>query len=397
MNILTIPLLAGGNSHLIPAFVIHRRYIKNYKKINNYFLIPKSKHNVFNDQHIKYLNIDYKILNEDLKGKGNLKAAEKILHMESEAFSIIKPKVIIEDCTLSSIFIAEKNNVPRISIYRTGFFRSIPNDLRNKNHMHSLEKGFSKIKKADFSTFFTKEFPDLSIQENINHINLQKNYLNPKTKLIPGIPSIEVLPDDIQNRGSYFYTGPLLVQDNPSDKLKQELSNFLGSVSKEKKVFITTGTVDSTDISPLIDILLKKGYIVISTQKHKALDELSSRFYYNPFLPLNYLCSQVDLVIHQCGSGMYHYPILNEKPTITIGTQCYDREDIAQRLQLLGVSKHTPHKNDDKNYLDVFKSHLLDFENASLCDFDKLKELKSETYETMLSFDMAKVIEFTLS
>jgi hypothetical protein len=103
------------------------------------------------------------------------------------------------------------------------------------------------------------------------------------------------------------------------------------------------------------------------------------------------------LIIHQCGSGIYHYPILHQKPTITIGTQCYDREAVALRLQQLQLSAHVPSSRDNIAYMDIFKSHIEAFEKNILCDNSKLSEIQGEIYNTMLDFDMENVIEFTLS
>jgi hypothetical protein len=94
---------------------------------------------------------------------------------------------------------------------------------------------------------------------------------------------------------------------------------------------------------------------------------------------------------------MYHYPLLNEKPTITLGTRSYDREDIALRLEELGVSKHVPSSFDNSDYLSIFKSYLEDFENSTLCDFKMLKEIKQQIENTMKNFNPKEVIEYTLN
>jgi len=305
------------------------------------------------------------------------------------------PDIIIEDNSFSTPLIAEKNNIPRISIHRTGFFRSISSIHKNDNHKHSIEDKLGS-NDTDVISFIKSNKLDLSIPENRIDINFLKNYVNSKAKLIPGIPSIEVLPKSIKNRDSYFYTGPLTVEDNPSQELIKKLSSFFEINNQRKVVFITTGLIDQSEIKPLIDILFTNGYAVISTSNIFVEDKYSRMYYQNSILPLNYICSKVDLVIHQCGSGMYHYPILNEKPTITIGTQCYDREDVAIRLEQLKVSKHTPHPNDNNDYLNIFTQHLENFKNSTLCDFTKLKELKEEIYSTMLNFDMEEVIKYTL-
>lgn len=109
-------------------------------------------------------------------------------------------------------------------------------------------------------------------------------------------------------------------------------------------------------------------------------------------MPVDYICSQSDLIIHHCGSGMYHIPILNEKPSITIGTQCFDREIIASRLAELGISKHTPSRIDNINYLKIFNSNLDLFESESLTNMKRIKELKNEIIKVKSNFNLSAVL-----
>jgi hypothetical protein len=394
MNILTIPVLSGGASHIIPLYVLHQRYFKKDPDISNYFLLGNGYHSNFINQDINVVGIDYSMYKTDSSiEKGKL--ANKIQKMEEEAFMLVNPNIIIEDCSFMAPLISEKNNIPRISIHRTGFFRSLPNFLRIKGHIHSMEKGEDGNKVVSIMPFIKER--KINLNKNKTDINFLKNYLNAKTKLIPGIPSIEILPKDIQNKESYFYTGPLLIEDNPTIKLQEELNEFNKINEYRKKVFITTGLIDNTSIQRFIEYLLENEYAIITTSKVKINNSHKSKLFYNSFLPLNYICSKVDLIIHQCGSGIYHYPILNEKPAITIGTQCFDREDIAIRLEQLKISKHVPHLKDNENNFEIFKNCIKDYERGDLCDFEILKKLKAEVYETMLNFDMEKVIEYTLS
>lgn len=410
MNILTVPLITGGASHLIPLFVLQQRYIRRRADIKNHFLVSASHHQLFEQFQIPTVPLDYvipnaydeqiRLMKENPKEKEKVRQIlteyqKKVYAIEAEAFDYAQPDVVLEDNCINAPQFAEKNDVPRISIQRTGMFRSLPEELRNPNHTHSWEKGTAKKRTFDFSEIMISDFPDISDPKNRTPLNLSKNYLNPKAKIIPGIPSIEVLPDDIKNRDSYFYCGPLTVEDNPTEGLIKEMEAYFALHKEKKKIFITMGLVDQSELEAYISLLLRKGYAVISSKPVTNIQ--SSALYTNKFLPLNYICSHVDLVVHHCGSGMYHYPIFNEKPTITLGTQCFDREDVAVRLELLGVSKHTPHPNDDPNHLSIFESNLECFENQSLCDFEQLKALKQEVYDTMLSFDFNKVIEYTLS
>jgi len=393
MNTLTIPALSGGASHLIPLYVLHQRYFRKLN-VNNHFLVLEGKHETLKKSGIPVVPIDY---NLQIQSKDEDLSIHKdvLFKKQRDAYKHVQPTVIIEDNSFSTPLIAEKNNIPRISIHRTGFFRSLPKEYRNPNHMHSLEKGYKNEKSFDASFIFNSDFP--SLKTNRSEVNLLRNYLNAKTKLIPGIPSIEVLPENIKNRDSYFYTGPLTVEDNPSEALKNELDTFMNANADKKKVFITTGLIDRGNISEYVAHLLNQNYAVIATAPIEVNETYQNQFFYNRFLPLNFICTKVDLVIHQCGSGMYHYPILNEKPSITIGTQCYDREDVAIRLQQLGVNKHVPHPDDNAKYLAIFKEAVQQFQNNTLCDFDQLKKLKEEIYNTMLSFDIEEVIRYTLN
>lgn len=396
ISILSIPALAGGASHLIPLFVLEKRYFNKMSDINNAFLVAEEKHNTLKELNVNVAPIDYKLEIKSVNDDFSIHK-ENLSKMESQAYNLVQPNIILEDNSFNTPLIAEKNNIPRISIHRTGFFRSLPLEQRNSNHVHSLEKGMGDSKMSDASVFLDSTIGNPLSEEHKNDTILLKNYLSSKTKLIPGIPSLEVLPENIEDRESYFYTGPLIMEDNPSDTLLDELKVFIQMNKNSKTVFITTGLIDTTSIDVYVNHLLNMGYAIISTINIIIDQNYQHQFFYNRFLPLNYVCSIVDLVIHQCGSGMYHYPILNEKPTLTIGTQCYDREDVAIRLEQLGVSKHIPHPNDDPNYLEIFKTHLRSFENNQLCDFKKLGELKDEIYETMLNFDMQEVINYTLN
>jgi hypothetical protein len=395
MNALSIAALGGGASHLIPLYVLHRRYFSRMKGWQNFFLLPKDRHENFLREGIDVLPIDYSF--SVAKEEKDFSRYAPLLQLkENLALSAARPDIILEDNSFSAPLIAEKNNIPRISIHRTGFFRSLPEGLKNPSHMHSLEKGFEKEKWFDASIFL-QAVPGKIPKNQRTDTDLLRHYLFPRTKLIPGIPSIEVLPEDMPDRSSFFYTGPLTVEDRPSPKLQQELSDFFMQNRGRRKVFFTLGLIERSDVQVYLDHLLAKGYAVVSTIKSALPASTTSRYFYNPFLPLHFVCSQVDLIIHQCGSGMYHYPILNEKPAITLGTRCYDREDVALRLQQLGVSRHVPHRQDNADHLTVFQQQLESFEKGMLNNDQQLRSLKEEVYQTMLNFDMEAVLVYTLT
>lgn len=394
MNILNIPYFAGGLSHLIPLYVLHHKYIRNNVKINNQFMVNNHLQVFLKMQGVDSVAMNY-FSDDDLKPitDDNLKTIEYVMEKEKEAFKKSKPNIIIEDNSFTTPLIAEKNKIPRISIQRTGNFRSIDKSLRNSNHVHSMEKG-SHIERSKFfsnpDNFDVPNFDDFDT-------NLLQHYSKPKAKIIPGIPSIEQLPNDIEDRKSYFYSGPLIVTDKPSKNLSNRLEKFLSANKQKPLVFITTGTIDKTPIERFIKYFIEKNYAVITTCNCEINETNKESIFYNKLLPLHYICSIANLIFHQCGSGMYHYPIMNKKPSLTIGTQCYDREDVAQRLQQLGVSGHIPHPDDSSDYWEIFIEKMNQFENDTLVDYKMMDQLKTEIDETMSNFDIEKVIEYALT
>lgn len=379
--------------------------------VKSFFLLPEKLHQQYELAGISVLPIDFTVFDgRDIeKAMNNVDPTairvdyQMYVQKINSAFEMSKADIVIDDNELFSTLIAEKNGVPRISIYRTGFFRNIEQKLRTPAHMHSMEKT-SMGRGFDASMILKPKRRLSQLQRRVlmnSHLGSDAdyfmNYLNPTTKLIPGIPSIENLPDGIENKDSFFYTGPLLVEDNPSEKLGIELNEFFTRNYYRKTVFITTGLVDQDDIQEMVLYLLKNGYAVISTRKVKDSGHYDGQLFTNAFLSLNYICSKVDLVIHQCGSGMYHYPLLHQKPAITIGTQCYDREDVALRLQQLKLSRHVPSERDDEHYMEIFIDHVKAFERGALADTSALQKIKEEIYRTMMDFDMAEVMDYTLN
>lgn len=387
---LTIPYITGGISHFLPLYVLHHKYLKdlsNYQ-IDNNFLVNKKLQYFLSSKKTNSLSIDYSISKDLIYSNNPTIIYNLIKKKEQQAVNIVKPSLIVEDTSIFSPLIAEKNNIPRISIQRTGIFRTIDKSKRNLSHHHSLENGSLNIDLKNTPEFTNPNEADLTF--------LHK-YLTPKVKLIPGIPSIERLPDNTKEKESYFYCGPLLIKDKVSEDLSLELTEFERLNNGKKIVFITTGTIDQTPIGRFIEFFVLNNYAVITTNDTKINNNYRESVFYKNLLPLNHICELVDLVVHQCGSGMYHYPILNKVSAMTIGTQCYDREDVALRLQELGVSGHIPHPNDDEHYWEVFLELFNKFENNTLTDFEILDKLKIEIEERMHNFNMEDVINYALS
>ncbi len=393
MNILTVPYIAGGISHLIPLYVLQQKYLRSNFTIKNHFLVNSSSQRFLTLKGVSCVPIDY-VFGEDLiKSKDLSKINECVIEMEKKAYEIVKPSLIIEDTACFTPLISEKNNIPRISIQRTGIFRSIDKRYRNDNHLHSFQKGRNFDKTVGFSNLYNSEVSMF----NESDLNFLERYIKPKAKIIPGIPSIECLPEDIENKDSYFYSGPLLIKDKPSKELSKRLDEFLSFNKQKPIVFITTGTIDGTSIEDFIEFFVKRNYAVITTSNSEINEKYKQKVFYNKLLPLHFICGISNLVIHQCSAGIYHYPIMNRVPFLTIGTKCYDREDIALRLQELGVSGHIPHPDDNANYWDIFIEMVEKFKKNTLTDFYTMDKLRTEIDETMANFQMEKVIQYALS
>ena len=393
MNILTIPYIAGGISHLIPLYVLQQKFLRNNTSIKNQFLVNSNSQKFLMMQGVDCAPVDYGFEESLIMSKNLLEINEHVVEMEKNAYDIIKPSLIIEDTSCFTPLIAEKNHIPRISIQRTGIFRSIDKRLRNDKHVHSFQKGSNFGKSVGFSNLYNSEVSMFSNSD----LHFLEQYIKPKTKIIPGIATIECLPENIENRESYFYSGPLLVMDKPSKDLSSRLDEFLSFNKQKPIVFITTGTIDRTPIENFIEFFVKRGYAVITTCNCDINEAYKKMIFYNKLLPLNYICGISNLVIHQCSSGIYHYPLMNRVPSLTIGTQCYDREDIALRLQELGVSGHIPHPDDDQNYWNIFLEWVDKFEKNTLTNFYAMDKLRLEINETMSNFDMEKVIQHALT
>jgi len=390
MNILTIPYIAGGLSHLIPLYVLQQKYIRSNYGVKNHFLVNHNVQKFLINQGVQCVPINYIFEEKSLTYDIALKIKENIIEMEKEACDKVKPSVIIEDSSFLSPQLVEKNDISIISIQRTGIFRSIDKRFRNSNHVHSMQKGSYNEKSAFVSTCTSRT------NVNFSDFYSWQNCAKPKAKIIPGISTIECLPDNIEDRESYFYSGPLIILDKPSKELSVRLEEFLYNNKQKPTVFITTGTIDRTPIEKFIEFFVKRGYAVITTCNCEVNELYKQEVFYKKLLPLNFICGISNLVIHQCGSGMYHYPIMNRVPFLTIGTLCYDREDVAQRLQELGISGHIPHPDDNSSYWDFFLELVKRFENNKLIDFNMMDKLRLEIDETSSNFKMKKVMDYVL-
>jgi hypothetical protein len=111
---------------------------------------------------------------------------------------------------------------------------------------------------------------------------------------------------------------------------------------------------------------------------------------------MHFVCSHVDLMIHPCSTGAYHYPIIHNLPAVTIGTGHYDQEDAAMRLQELGASVHIPAPDECPDFVATFKATMEKYfdDSDSFIQQQKrvLASLKAEIQETAAAFDYEEVL-----
>jgi hypothetical protein len=102
------------------------------------------------------------------------------------------------------------------------------------------------------------------------------------------------------------------------------------------------------------------------------------------------------VVIHHCGCAAYHYPILHEKPWITLGTMRYDREDVALRLEALGLSTHLPAPEEDADFGARFQAAFDAIQHADGAARrergQKVAGIKNEIARTQRGFDFDQVL-----
>ena len=143
--------------------------------------------------------------------------------------------------------------------------------------------------------------------------------------------------------------------------------------------------------------LLNQGIAVISTIKIDNLTpEQQELYYFANWMPTHTVCSHIDLMIHQCSSGTYHYPILHNVPSITIGTQYFDREWVALRLAEAGCSIHLPAPNECDDFHERFTGTVEKyFEPTGTFMAEKRRcvaAIKDKLEKTSAAFDFEKLL-----
>lgn len=275
-----MPYVFGGISHILPLMVFQHNYISQIKGLNNYFLAESSKHRILKNLGMKDLPFDYSIKKEhDANVTSQLNyIGKQIKSIEENAIRYLNPDYLLEDFDYNSTELSLKYNIPRISIQRSGYFNCRSAQDNNIRHMHSLEK-LSEGKSI---------FRHVKTTESSPVVGILEEHSNNCIKIIPGIPSIEQKPSCLLDESKYFYCGPLIVKDRPTDTLKTNLAKFYSRHTLKKRVFITTGAFESSSIDRYINILLDRNYAIVTNEckiNHNSIftkKDIACRLYMQP-------------------------------------------------------------------------------------------------------------------
>lgn len=373
MRILFIPYLVGW-SHLIPLVALSRMLGK--LPVETAFLLPPDMVDIGRRLGVNVLPVKH------------------VRHgqSEAEAYRLFKPSVVVDDCSLSTGFVSAFWGVPRVPIQRTGLFPGyVP---RNPRHTHSIPLALTNL-------------PDVT-QYGLRQPRSLPELFEAPVSIVPGIPSVEVLPDGAEDGRSFHFAGPLIVDDylledfgastGPRVKDFDTLDRFFAQ-NEGSVVYFTLGLVaqSSNAVQEAIRQVLRRGYAVLTSIPVPDLAaDYPGRLFYASYLPMHYVCSRAKLMVHQCGSATYHYALLHELPAITLGTRCYDREDVALRLEELGVSGHVPAPEECDDFVERFEAefdkHFADGERVYRERKEHAARLHEEIRRTAESFDFHRVL-----
>lgn len=344
MRILFVPLDVDVLSHQIPLLVLSR--MLTGPSVSTAFLLPRHSHGLLRQLGAEVLDVEH----------------DSFLHTEIRAYKRFAPDVVVDDTSFSTGLATTMAQLPRVTIQRKGLFPGDP--PRNPQHQHSLGvRGIERVAELTKLGLTTgRALPD---------------FFNAPVKIVPGVRSIEVLPPALADDPSYVFAGPLLMEDFlvshgapvseggraaaiDIGELKNftPLEEFFEANRGRRIVYLTVGLVllPASPVFDCIRFLLDRGIAVVTNINFTPPEGQGGLYFRARYLPMHLVCSRVDLAIHHCGSGAYHYPILHGLPSVTIGSGCYDRDDVAVRLEELGTSVHVPPPQECEDFVGRFKA-----------------------------------------
>jgi hypothetical protein len=387
MKVLFIPMPGGGLAHLLPLLSLNK--MLEHTSIETAFLVPRKRHEMLRQSGVDVLDIDHAGFRSELP-----------------AYKRFEPDVVVDDASMSTGAATLFTGMPRLAIQRTGMFPGgVP---RNDRHGHSM----LEISPGDLSRKFA----------GLAHLGLPapkvfSDLFKAECKIVPGISSIELLPPPLQNDPTYFFSGPLLMDDYlverfggngggrstdinlDNSKNFVQLQKFFDLNRKRKRLYVTFGTIAQAtrEMHDCLTFLLANDMAVVSSIRLDNLNAAQRELYfYAPYLPMHFVCSNIDLMVHHCGSGTYQYPLIHEVPSVIIGTQCHDRDDVGMRLAELGVAVYLPGPGENENFVRNFKQiveRYFEEEGGFMAEKKRnLAVLSGEVRRTAEAFDLEAVL-----
>jgi hypothetical protein len=364
-------------SHLIPLIALAKKLRKEAFTIA--FLVPHEL-----GEYVRNNEFDIMPLNNKFDK----------LTQEMITISKFDPDLIVDDHNFYTAFSSRVMNKPRISIVRKG---TIPGEKLSPGYRHS--SGVNEF----FDSISKMHHKGLDLWRPASISDLFTGDLN----IIPSIPDLEVLPADLKNRETYIYSGPLLLTDRQmagslsfSSDVTTALDTFIKNNHSRRLVYFTKGIADPAEIlnraSVCVHALLSHENVAVITNIRIEGAYDKSRCFSNSFLPMNAICAQAHLMIHQCGSGAYNYQLINEVPAVILGSKCYDRDDVAIRLQELGAALYIPADVPDDTYFSRFNEYtqLLLSENGEVKNKQRkaLATIKQQVEQVQAAFHFETLV-----
>lgn len=388
MRVLFVPGHRGGVAHRLPLLALSRRLKET--SCETAFLIHPWHHKMVTLHGEHVLDHPY----------------EGTLRSELAAYAKFRPDVVVDDFNFMTRFATAFSGIPRVTVQRTGMFPGyVP---RHPGQHHSAGLVPQRAHSVEM-------YPDVTALGQ-RQPKVLSDFFEADVKIVPGIRTIEVLPEAVSNDPSYRYSGPLLSDDllmhheglarlrwEPSGSDLNEfrafglLEKFFDLHRDRKKVWVTCGTVarPAVDLCAGVRALLNGGIAVVSSVRIDGLTDRQEALYYlAEHLPLHLVCSRVDVAVHHCGNGTYHYPLLHEIPSVTVGTGCYDRDDVALRLQELGAATHVPPPDACEDFAGRFTQAVAAYleDGRARAARTSLAALRAEIDQTVAAFNCENVV-----
>jgi hypothetical protein len=398
-RILFIPSFLGTPSHFIPLVKLYQQL--DCSRYDAAFFLPQlTLDDVRNWQFERYIaRAEYYYCGEfysrfdipTLSLKRQYTVASEL-----RAYSMFKPDLIIDDCNITTVLTNQVRRKQRITMLRSGALAS--NTSRAPGHRHTLDTMISTLPTQPNSSF--------TLPRSL------EGYFEASAYLIPGIASIELSHCTPEGRSRSFFCGPLILDEREEEIFQfEELLRFFAGHTGSPIAYVTFGTASARNpeaqVIECFHHLLELGFSVLTNVPLERLggDALirsaADRCLFSDVFPMHYVTSKADIVVHVASSGMYHYPILHGKPAITIGTQTYDRECIAETMAALGLSLHIPAPTEVADFGGLFRNALEVF-LAARFPFDadlgnRLAACRQEIERTAREFDFQRVIDVALA